>query len=274
MPARRHWRAPVAAAGIVTAFIAGSAVATTPGDRSTSGSFVPVNHRVLNAVSVGTGHATSPVVIGGSTTVPTDATAVRLLISVKSTGAGELQIYPAGNSAGDADDTVSWNGTKGGGGEVYENVGGSNEVAFFNRSSRAIYLTVTITGYTAKGTVYYSGPVSAPVPTSGEPWTPQVSFVVPTGTYLLAATGTIEYTGAPAGVDCSLVDTNGSNLNTASVDVNSDSANNASFAVQGVITMPGAWPVALRCHGIGQTSRAELIGAVVTATPVGVGHQR
>ena len=278
-----------------TVLVAGAAIATTPGS-TTDVTFIPVNHRVLNGASVGVGHATSPVVIGGSTTVPTDATTVSLNVVVKSTGTGSLAIYPASDPAGASGDTVSWAGTKGGVGRVAENIGTSNEVTFVNNSTRTIYLTVTIVGYStqvSEADINGSGGTRGQVLTNtgtGASWqTPGTIYTMtqqgvfistlyassgflhpPAGTYLVEATGTIAYQGHDTTVQCGLL--NGSTNSDDDVAWASvtGAAPDASIALHAVATVTSDLEfLALRCQS---PFDADLRSYTLTAMPIGTVH--
>jgi hypothetical protein len=296
MNTRRRWQLAALGTGTAAALVAGSAVATTPGS-STDVTFVAVNHRVLNAASVGVGRSTSPVVIGGSTTVPTDATTVRLLISVKSIGSGHLTIYPAGNPAGASGDTVTWAGTKGGGGQIAENIGTSNQVTFVNNSTASIALTVTITGYSTQvsagdisgqggsagqvltndgaggaswqtpGTAYEGAPGATTIQTTQQPGYTEI-LGLPAGHYLVQVNGTVEVlNGASSTAHCELVDVeSGAIIDTAWASV-AAATPDASIGMQTVATSTSdGGGVGLRCIATALTRLAHF-----TLAGVGVG---
>lgn len=105
--------------------------------------------KIENDTTVGTQRAVSPVVIGGTTTVPHDASAVELSVdAVGGTNAGELKIYPAGDPTSSylqyltSDPGVDATGT------FDMPAGTKDEVTFANASPGSIKLLVTITAYT------------------------------------------------------------------------------------------------------------------------------
>jgi len=279
------------------AVIASAAVATTPGS-TTDVAYIAVNHRVLNNTYVAAHGATSPVVIGGSTTVPTDATAVRLSVTVKGSAAGSLLIYPAGNLDGASGDTVSWTVAKSGAGIVSENVGTANEVTFVNTTGRPINITATLIGYSAQvsagdisgqggsagqvltndggggaswqtpapATVYDDGPASSSIPTTQQSGYP--AYVpLPAGHYLVQATATVERYTNDATAQCQLV--NGETfavVNTAWASV-TGSAPDASISLQAVITTTGDYGgVGFRCTA---TAPGNLRNFTLTALQAG-----
>jgi hypothetical protein len=98
-----------------------------------------------------TASATKLVTIsGGTTTVPTNATTVQLLIGVKGARAGTLHLYPAGDPAGSAGQDVPWSAGGSGSGLVATDVGLKNQVAIVNGSTAAATVTVTVVGYSTE----------------------------------------------------------------------------------------------------------------------------
>lgn len=282
-------------AASVSALVASAAVATTPGSR-TDVSYIGVDHRVLNNTYVAAHGSTSPVVIGGSTTVPSDATAVRLTVSVKGSAAGSLLVHPAGNPDGASGDTVSWTATKIGSGVISENIGTSNEITFVNQSTRPINITATITGYSTQvsaADVSGGGGSAGQVltddghggaswqtpstvydqswPRSMLPSTPQPGYdldlYLPAGSYLVDVTGTIERATADADVTCHLIDSGsgGGTVATARVAVDASAADE-SLSLQSVLTLPEAAYVGVNCFG---SQAAWVLGYGITALQVG-----
>ncbi|RHW23845.1 hypothetical protein D0Z08_27525 [Nocardioides immobilis] len=90
------------------------------------------------------------VVSGGTTTVPTNATTIRMTVTARGAAAGTLSFFPAGNPDGSSGQTVSWSA----GGTATEvittDIGQKNQVAFKNTSTKAAIVTATITGYSTE----------------------------------------------------------------------------------------------------------------------------
>lgn len=157
-PARHPWRRRgLVAAALGTAVavsVAVTAAVAGPGQNTTSVSFVSltVAHKVMNNVSIAANKTASAVVIGGSTTVPTDATTVELDVTVTGTAAGVLNFYPDGNVSGGSGQAISWTAKGTSTGTIQENPGQSGELTFANASSAAAKVTATITGYSTQVT--------------------------------------------------------------------------------------------------------------------------
>lgn len=150
-----RWRR-TAALGSVLAAVAVALVASAgaaPTTDTTAVAFVPVPAKQLwGANSISPGKAESVTVIGGTTTVPSNATTVRLEVTVKGTAAGTLRFYPAGNEAGGAGHTLAWAAGGTATGTTAENVGLQNKVTVFNDSTKAASVTVKVTGYSTQVT--------------------------------------------------------------------------------------------------------------------------
>ena len=206
--------AGIAVAGLLLFGVAGASTPGNPADVNFISLSVP--HKILSNASIARGAANSPVVIGGSSTVPSDATSVRLIVAVKSTAAGTLFVFPADHSASTSSDTISFPG----GNQVItqqtqQNPGLSGKVTFVNGGTATASVTVTITGYSTQTTasnISGSGGTAGQVLTnyagSGAVWTTQgqayssanggvevaganddvISVTVPSGTYQAMAT--------------------------------------------------------------------------------------
>ena len=159
-PRRRSgWRGGrvLAAAGAAAAtclVVAGSASGSTSPD-----GFVTMTapFKLATNAAVGANVKLVKVVTGGSTTVPTYASAVKVTITVAATKAdGSLQAYPLDNGPSPA--VLTW--TKGHTVTTSTNisVGLKNSVTFANVSTGGITLTLVITGYQAQGSPGPQGP--------------------------------------------------------------------------------------------------------------------
>jgi hypothetical protein len=147
--------------GAVTGFALADAGAPAGGGYV---SITPV--KVLSGASVAAGKSVSPVAIGGSTTVPTNATAVRLTVAVKAAKSGSLRVYPAGDptAAGATafGTTAGVTTTQ----TIDETVGTKDQVTLLNASAGAATVTVTVSGYSTQvtaGNIAPDGGVSGQV---------------------------------------------------------------------------------------------------------------
>lgn len=298
MPIRLR-RAAALVLGIASAgvFVTGLAAASpTPGGR-TDVTFVPITpHHLLTNAYLAAGQASSPVVMGGLTTVPTDATTVQLSVTLKGTGNGTLSYYPAGNPA--AGDSFTW--VKGGGQDVVAaNVGASNEVSFVNHSSAGINLSVTLSGYStqvSEGDITGSGGTPGQVLTdtgAGASWqTPGTTYVrryariglpatvgggyegvvhVPAGSYLVQVTGTVEAFDQQPGTSafCSVV-ADGYPAASARVSAGSGESSGA-LAMQALVVRDSIGDIGLDCNSNGSE---YLVDYLISALPVGTFHDQ
>jgi hypothetical protein len=190
-------------------------------------------HTLQNNTTVGANKSVSPVVLGGATTVPTDATRVRMSVSFTGKANGALLVYPA-NSSGIITNglpvpfTANQNVAVG----LTPRIGIQNKITFLNQSSSTLVLTVKITGYStdidstdvtgrngSPGEVLTNTglgadwePVShayAAAPTGfvpvGRTSTLVASLTVPAGSYMATFSGTLFATNASeSSVSCSL----------------------------------------------------------------------
>ena len=152
---RRAVRRPmalVATAVLAVGMLAGVAGAS---GTTTNVSFVALSPAklLLSNVSIVSKKTNSPVVIGGATTVPSDATTVELQVSAKSATAGTLDFYPALNPTGGSGQTLAYpSGNVLATATIQENVGQSGEVTIYNAGSATAVVTVKILGYSTQVT--------------------------------------------------------------------------------------------------------------------------
>lgn len=149
----RHLAALGVLLGVVAATLVGSAGAAPTTD-TRAVAFVPITPKqVWSANSINPGAAESVVVIGGTTTVPTNATTVQLEVTAKGTAAGAVELFPAGNRFGAASNhTVTWAAGSTTTAITAENVGLQNKVTVLNSSTKAAAVTVRILGYSTQVT--------------------------------------------------------------------------------------------------------------------------
>jgi hypothetical protein len=145
-PRARRRNAVLAAAAAASA-LAGVFLVSAPAQADIVS--VPAKTVQSNTV-VAADRSVSPVVIGGSTTVPTDATRVQFSVTVsREVDAGTLAAYPAGTGPSSGD-TLPFAKSSSTSAEFVEQVGASNKVTFLNQSAGSITLTVRITGYSTE----------------------------------------------------------------------------------------------------------------------------
>lgn len=203
---RRGLRRALGIAGAValcgSGAVVGVAVAA-PGASTTDVAFIRLTpaHKVLSNASVASLGSKSVVVVGGSTTVPTNATTVQLAISVKGAKAGDLDVWPTGNENGGTNFHLGYAG----GNQIVsatfgQHPGMSNEVTFGNTSPSAMTITATIVGYSSQVTAGDVSPAGGQVGDvlsntgSGAVWAP------PTGGRSFASKD-INGTTFPAGTE-------------------------------------------------------------------------
>jgi hypothetical protein len=137
---------------VVTGLLAGSitALATTSGDAAAA--YTPIGPVKLFTKYLAPNAVTTAVVIGGTTTVPTDATDVQLTVAATATkAAGTLRAGPDTDAT--TANVLSWTTGQVVSASVQLGVGGGNKDTFTNVSAGAVTLTVTITGYSINGAV-------------------------------------------------------------------------------------------------------------------------
>ncbi|MGN6723930.1 MAG: hypothetical protein ACTHJM_15075 [Marmoricola sp.] len=150
----RSWRRPLAlvsAAILVVGMVAGVAGAN---GTTTDVTFVPLSpaKAVLNNASILAHKSTSPVVIGGTTTVPSNATAIQVVVSAKGAASGYINIYPALNPGAGIQSFGYPSGNVATTDTINVNVGQSGELTFYNGGSGTSVVTAKITGYSTQVT--------------------------------------------------------------------------------------------------------------------------
>jgi hypothetical protein len=167
----RLWRRPIAY-GAALAATAGMSVGFTMAANATGGgsttdvSFVTVSpaYKLLTARSMATNSSLNEVVIGGKTTVPSNATTVELSVEAGGTTAGVMNFNPTGNTGGGSGQFLTWSGGGTDTQTIQENVGSSDELTFSLVGATA-KVTATIIGYSTQVT---DGDVSGLDGTSGQ----------------------------------------------------------------------------------------------------------
>jgi hypothetical protein len=185
---------------IATSAVVTEAIASPYATPSAAGHAHLLNspHKVLSNATITANGSSSPVVAGGSTTVPTNADYVGLQVSVKGTTksgtlsvGGDQLLYGAGSQAS---------------GFFIEAVGPSDQVTFRNVGSGSVIVNATIGAYYLDGSAVYeqdqaSGDATLPTGTD----TNLVTVAPPIGAYLVSETVTVAHT-VPGGewMSCSL----------------------------------------------------------------------
>ena len=182
-----------AVGGITLAGVAAASPTST-----TSVSFVALNpaHKVLSAATIAANKTSSPVVAGGATTVPTNATAVQLTVIAKGAAGGVLNFYPAQNVSGGSGQSLPYpSGSGSVSTTIQENIGQGDALTFANASSGSVVVTATITGYSTQvtaGTINGTGGTTGQVLTNtgtGTSWQNPPAALPPNGAAGGALTG-------------------------------------------------------------------------------------
>lgn len=268
---RRSWfvGAAVLTTGLVLAGIPGSAPAAGP---TTQVAVVPVPAKTVLNGSVAAHGTTSVAVIGGSTTVPSNATTVRLDVTVKGTKAGTITIYPAGVPT--PADSVSWAAASSATATVQENVGLNGKISVTNSSLAAATVTLKITGYSTQVTaagINGSGGSPGQVLTntgSGAAWQPastavgqvggsvslplnslvQVATVnVPAGSYWAVFDGDFYDPSAAANGLCYLMAPNNGSVDYAYMST-AAAGKDADVALQGLLSTTSGGTIKVQCY--------------------------
>ena len=147
---RRTRRRAIALVGAVTV-ASGALVAGSAGADPAPPTFTAITpFKLITATQIAATKSLTKIVIGGTTTVPTDASSLQLNVTVTNgTQAGALLIYPAG--APTTAPSLTWTAGQSVTQVATVGVGTRNEATFVNQSSGTVKLTVTITGYAAGG---------------------------------------------------------------------------------------------------------------------------
>lgn len=220
-----RWRRPlvvVAVTALAAGMITGVAGATGSPGSTTNVSFVALTpaKKILSAITIATKKSTSPVVIGGTTTVPSNATTVQIVVTAKGTAAGTLNFYPSANAAGASGQSLAYpkSTTTTASVTIQENVGQGGAVTFYNAGTGTATVTATITGYSTQvtagdingnggsngqvltndgsggatwatqGQSFASGTGYAPLPIGLTSQTTVLTLTVPVGSYQVTAT--------------------------------------------------------------------------------------
>jgi hypothetical protein len=141
---------PLAVAGAAAAIGAVAAgIAVADAGSPPAAGYVSVSPAVkIFGGSLATGKSVSVVAIGGSSTVPTNATAVQLSVTVSAAGSGAINIAPAGDPTAGGATSVFYSGSTTQ--TVHETVGTKDQITFHNSGSGTATVTVKVTGYSTQ----------------------------------------------------------------------------------------------------------------------------
>ena len=145
--------AAVAALGTTVAIDAATASNVPPNTTNVAFVALPSPHKLFANKVIKANTPTSIAGIGGSTTVPTNATTIQLQVSASDTGAGSgtLSIFPAGNPAGvAANGKLFWESNESNSGLLATNIGLKDQITF--ESDTDTKATASIVGYSTQVT--------------------------------------------------------------------------------------------------------------------------
>jgi hypothetical protein len=264
-------RAGAAAAAGCAALLVVGAAGASPTTSTTSVTFVPLTapHQVLSA-SIAANKTASAVVIGGSSTVPADATTVQLTVTAKGTKGGVINFYPAGNVAGASGQTLPY--PAGGAvtaATIQENVGQSGELTFANAGAGSATVVAKVIGYSTQvtagdinGVGGQAGEVLTNNGSGGATWsaaggsayavrgsgslnrggaTPVTiaSVTVPAGSYLVHVDAEIQNSSSNEYIECDAMSPNNAPIAQALADVFPPGVPIASESASGLLTTSG-----------------------------------
>ncbi|MGN6723933.1 MAG: hypothetical protein ACTHJM_15090 [Marmoricola sp.] len=295
--AMRRWRRPLglaAIAALVVGMLAGVAGAS---GSTTSATIVPLApaKKVTSNVTIAAHKSYSVVVIGGTTTVPSNATTVALSVTAKGAAGGVVDLFPTQDSAAQQETVAYPAGPGSATVATASNPGQSGEVTFYNNGTGSVLLNATLTGYSTQVT---AGDISAADGSAGQvltadgnggaAWQPVApsfggggqrtldqlnssspttiaSVNVPAGTYAVNAAA-MAYSGNGQSITayCQLMSPEGAAVQVVYVTTTAD----ASIANTGIITTTGG-DILEQCYGYGFVGEAYAGYANITAVKVG-----
>lgn len=301
--AKSAWRRPLALVSIAVLTIGMLAgVAGASGSSTTNVTFVSLSPaKPILSAAIGAHKTSSPVVIGGATTVPADATTVELVVTAKGASVGTLEFYPAKNTAGGSGQTLPYPGSNVvASTTIQENVGQSGQLTILNDGIGSAAVTAKIIGYSTQvtaGDINGVGGTTGQVLTNtgaGAAWTdpggPSSSYFnssyqslpasgpvtvgtlyLPQGYYQLSATMTL-FNGPYA--YCSLVTPSngvdyayGNAPGLVTTPSGTATVLNASLALQGLVYSPGE-TVSVNCGDVSGGHGGDVYNTSIIATRV------
>jgi hypothetical protein len=226
--------------------------------------------KLLSGASLATSAVNSPVASGGSTTVPTDATAVQLVVSVKSTRAGSLLVYPFGRAGAASADSIGFPaGSVLVTATIKTEIGNSNKISFKNAGTAAATVSATITGYVLPQGGGTQGFLHTELPAhyiTNAAYTTVSQLTVPGGTYLVVFNDDGYNLGNDLdGIECVLRGPSG--LVTEQAGVELAPATSGMIVVQGMLTTSGGTISAL-CEDDNNTAEKNYYYGEISAVQV------
>lgn len=251
---------------------------------------------IVNNVTLASNGQVSPVVIAGSTTVPSDATRVQMAVTISgATASGKVSVAAAGSPVSEKVAYISGMTTNA---NVYQPVGLNNKDTFTNLGTKGIKLTVQIIGYSTEVRTTDISPANGTAGQvltntgTGAAWQPVShaygtaylydytvltksaqtveSVTVPAGSYQVSFITTIaELTASsqPDFVECDLFSPGGG-ANFGLGSGNTDTSNTYStISVQGLVATAAGGPISAECYD--ENGSTEAVDPSLIATTVG-----
>jgi hypothetical protein len=126
-------------------------LAPTLSDAGASGVTPILARQIVNA-SIAANAINAPVVLGSSTTVPTNALSVRISVSVSLGKAnGALIVFPNGTTSSGIAPALTWEAGQAASTSIVVGVGTANKIAFKNASTGTVKVLAKVTGWTGAG---------------------------------------------------------------------------------------------------------------------------
>jgi hypothetical protein len=266
---------------------------------------------LLTNFALGAHMTVAVTVLGGSTTVPTDATRVVLSATVtNTTAAGNVFAYPQGNQGGASGDTLPYTTGQSAFGALTEPVGTGNRVRLVNQGAAAIRLSVSLIGYSTEvrvGDISPAGGTAGQVLTNtstGAAWQPTqpgahafgafndtsttnlgaqattvASLNVPAGSYVVTFTTTVANAGSrPSTAVCTTTaPSQGGNIGVSEgADVDGNFGDSV-ITTQGFLSSTSGGTITVTCEDIQDTTtlfagHTELIADSVGAVTDQIGN--
>lgn len=150
--AGRHRTVGLITLGVMIGVVITGIAAADSGTPAATGYVPIVAVKVLSGASVGAGKSVSPVATGGSSTVPTNASAVQMVVKAGGAKSGSLKIYPAGDPTAGGATSLSWSAGGSVTATVNESIGTKDQITFANPSAGPATVTATLEGYSTQTT--------------------------------------------------------------------------------------------------------------------------
>lgn len=271
-PVIARWRRRAGLVG--AAVLAATALMSVAGASPSSGSdptitaLSPVKV-LLSNTNIAKNAVNTKVASGGSSTVPSDATAVRLAVTVKSAQAGALLVYPYGRPAAASADSIAFPA-----GSVLvtttikTEIGQSNKISFKNTGLATASVSATITGYSLPQGGQGFLNVEVPAHTlSSFSYTTVAQLTVPAGNYLvLFSDDGYNYGANSDGIACALQGPSGSLTLPGGVTLAPNTS--GTIVVQGLLTSASGGTIRVLCYDYNGTAYMNGFYGSLSATQV------